>query len=50
MQDFSLLLSEFIHMIITSQNNEKAVVHCSAGIGRTGTTIALMENIININA
>jgi protein tyrosine phosphatase len=40
----------FINWNLNSEDNEKAIVHCSAGIGRTGTTIGLMENMINISS
>jgi protein tyrosine phosphatase len=42
------MLNMFIDWNLSSEDNEKAIVHCSAGIGRTGTTIGLMETIINI--
>jgi len=37
-------------MLLESEESEKAIVHCSAGIGRTGTTIGLAHLIINLYA
>jgi protein tyrosine phosphatase len=48
--DFDGMLSTFVEWNLKSADNEKAIVHCSAGIGRTGTTISLMETIINVCA
>ena len=38
----------FTYMLLASKPEEKAIVHCSAGIGRTGTTIGLAHIITNL--
>jgi len=44
MQMFEILT----YMLLASEPNEKAIVHCSAGIGRTGTTIGLTHLIVSL--
>lgn len=48
MSDFKIMLETFVKWTLTSAPGEKAVIHCSAGIGRTGTTIALTHLMIKI--
>lgn len=50
MKDFEMMLNYFIEWNLKSKDDEKAIVHCSAGIGRTGTTISLMDIIIKLHA
>ena len=47
---FQTMWELFTLMLLTSKPEEKAIVHCSAGIGRTGTTIGLAHIISNLYA
>lgn len=48
MEEFGKTIDYFIDWTLKSKNEEKAVVHCSAGIGRTGTTIAIVNLAVKI--
>ena len=40
----------FVAWVLNSKENEKCIVHCSAGIGRTGVLLAISELMIEINS
>ena len=50
LQSFIRMFEIFTYMLLASDPNEKAIVHCSAGIGRTGTTIGLAHLIVSLFA
>ena len=49
--DFQYVLKELLQFLNkTAASTERVVVHCSAGIGRTGTIIALSDLILVLEA
>jgi len=44
------MLEKLITWVLKSAPLEKAIIHCSGGVGQTGTTMSLMEMIICICA
>ena len=48
LDSFKRMFEIFLFMLLESEANEKAIVHCSAGIGRTGTTIGLSHLVTQL--
>ena len=45
------MLSEYMAWIIKEEKSDnKVIVHCSAGVGRTGTTLCIAQLIIKLYA
>jgi netrin-G3 ligand len=50
--DYPTALLQFVRRVVSASNEEKApiVVHCSAGVGRTGTFITLFSQLQRVKS